>query len=107
MREALINCDWTIVPYNSASQSVIIIDAYKYSCPVVAFAVGVIPEQVDADKSGYLVDADNNKRFAGKLKEAEKLSLDEYDTMSKYAYHYGCKKYATSSAVERFVELLG
>lgn len=106
MREAFINCDWAIVPYNSASQSGIIIDAYKYSRPVIAFAVGAIPEQVDADKSGYLVEASNNEKFADKLKKAAKLSVDEYDTMSRYAYQYGSKKYATSGAVERFVELL-
>ena len=106
MREAFINCDWAIVPYNSASQSGIIIDAYKYSRPVIAFAVGAIPEQVDADKSGYLVTAGDNEKFADKLKEAAKLSLGEYDAMSRYAYQYGCKKYATSGAVERFVDLL-
>ncbi len=84
MREAFINCDWVIVPYNSASQSGIIIDAYK---------------------SGYLVEAGDNKKFADKLKEAVKLSIDEFGTMSRYAYQYGSKKYATSGAVERFVKL--
>lgn len=106
MREAFINCDWAIVPYNSASQSGIIIDAYKYSRPVIAFAVGAIPEQVEQNKSGYLVEVGNNEKFADKLKEATKLSDTEYDKMSKYAYQYGSKKYATSGAVERFVELL-
>lgn len=106
MRESFVNCDWAIVPYNSASQSGIIIDAYKYSRPVIAFAVGAIPEQVDDGKSGYLVTAGDNKKFADKLKDAAKLSLDEYDVMSQYAYQYGCKKYATSGSVERFVELL-
>lgn len=105
MRDAFINCDWAIVPYNSASQSGIIIDAYKYSRPVIAFAVGAIPEQVDADKSGYLVEAGDNKKFADKLKEAMKISAIEYDAMSRYAYQYGSKKYATSGAVERFVKL--
>ncbi len=106
MSDAFINCDWVIVPYNSASQSGIIIDAYKYSRPVIAFAVGAIPEQIDTDKSGYLVEAGNNKKFAEKLKKAMSVNQDEYDTMSKYAYQYGRKKYATSGAVERFVELL-
>lgn len=106
MREAFINCDWVIVPYNSASQSGIIIDAYKYSRPVIAFAVGAIPEQVDADKSGYLVEAGNNEKFADKLKETAKLDMDEYDVMSRYAYQYGCKKYAVSGALERFIKLL-
>lgn len=105
MREAFINCDWVIVPYNSASQSGIIIDAYKYSRPVIAFAVGAIPEQVDPDKSGYLVEAGDNKKFADKLKEVAKMHTIEYDAMSRYAYQYGSKKYATSDAVERFVKL--
>lgn len=107
MREAFINCDWVIVPYNSASQSGIIIDAYKYSRPVIAFAVGAIPEQVDADKSGYLVEAGDNKKIADKLKDAMQLKMDEYDGMSRYAYQYGYKKYATSSAVKRFINLIG
>ena len=106
MRETFVNCDWVIVPYNSASQSGIIIDAYKYSRPVIAFAVGAIPEQVDDEKSGYLVEAGDNKKFADKLKEAMKLGNAEYDSMGQYAYQYGCKKYATSGAVERFIDLL-
>ena len=106
MRAAFINCDWAIVPYNSASQSGIIIDAYKYSRPVIAFAVGAIPEQVDDEKSGYLVEAGDNQKFAAMLKEAMRLSAVQYDAMSRDAYQYGSKKYATSGAVERFVELL-
>ena len=106
MREAFVNCDWAIVPYNSASQSGIIIDAYKYSRPVVAFAVGAIPEQVEAGKSGYLVEAGDNNKFAEELMEAVKLSNPEYDAMSRNAYEYGSKKYAASGAVERFVKLL-
>lgn len=106
MRAAFINCDWAIVPYNSASQSGIIIDAYKYSRPVIAFEVGAIPEQVDDGKSGYLVKAGDNQKFAAKLKEAMHLSTEQYDVMSRDAYQYGSKKYATSGAVERFVELL-
>lgn len=106
MREAFINCDWAIVPYNSASQSGIIIDAYKYSRPVIAFAVGAIPEQVDDGKSGYLVAAGDNQKFAAKLREAKKMSTEQYDAMSRNAYQYGSKKYATIGAVERFVALL-
>ena len=52
MEQAFINCDWAIVPYNSASQSGIIIDAYKFSRPVIAFDVGAISEQVNDGHSG-------------------------------------------------------
>ncbi len=106
MKLAFVGCDWVIVPYNSASQSGIIIDAYKYSRPVIAFAVGAIPEQVDDGKSGYLVEAGNNEKFAEQLKFAMNLSNDEYDEMCRYAYRYGSAKYATDKAVERFIDLL-
>lgn len=107
MKRAFINCDWAIIPYNSASQSGIIIDAYRYSRPVVAFAVGAIPEQVDDGKSGYLVEAGDNHKFADRLKEAMALSLEQYDIMSQHAYQYGSKKYATKFSVERFINLFG
>jgi len=106
MREAFISCDWAIVPYNTASQSGIIIDAYKYSRPVIAFNVGAIAEQVDDGKSGYLVEAGDNKAFAAKLREAVHMPIDQYDAMCTQAYQYGCKKYATSGAVSRFCELI-
>lgn len=106
MKEAFVHCDWVIVPYNSASQSGIIIDAYKYSRPVIAFAVGAIPEQVEAGKSGYLVEAKNNEEFAITLKNAMNLSKRKYDMMSRQAYAYGSKKYAANGAAERFIDLI-
>lgn len=106
MQDAFVNCDWVIVPYNSASQSGVIIDAYKYSRPVIAFAVGAIPEQVDDGKSGYLVEPGNQKKLAETLKEAVNLSREKYNKISKYSYQYGSKKYAASSAVQRFMDLL-
>ena len=107
MRQAFINCDWVIVPYNSASQSGIIIDAYRYSRPVIAFAVGAIPEQVEDGKSGYLVEAGDNQKFVDKLKEAMNLDASQYDVMSQYSYQYGSDKYAAGGAVTRFLGLLG
>lgn len=106
MREAFVNCDWAIVPYNSASQSGIIIDAYKYSRPVIAFNVGAISEQIDNGKSGYLVEAGDNGAFAAKLQEAVQMATAQYDAMCKQAYQYGCKKYAASGAVSRFAKLI-
>lgn len=106
MREAFVGCDWAIVPYNSASQSGIIIDAYKYSRPVIAFNVGAIAEQVDDGKSGYLVGAGNNEAFAKELKKAVQMPTEQYDAMCTQAYQYGCKKYAANGAVSRFIELI-
>ena len=106
MREAFVNCDWVIVPYNSASQSGIIIDAYKYSRPVIAFNVGAIAEQIDDGKSGYLVESGNLEKFIEKLKETTRMSQDEYDSMCSFAYNYGSDKYSVSGAVTRFRRLI-
>ena len=106
MKEAFVGCDWAIVPYNSASQSGIIIDAYKYSRPVIAFNVGAIQEQVEEGLSGYLVQSGDNELFSKKLKEAVGIPTDQYDKMCIQAYQYGSRKYAASGAVNRFCELI-
>lgn len=106
MKNAFVNCDWAIVPYNSASQSGIIIDAYKYSRPVIAFNVGAIAEQVDDNNSGYLIKATDNSAFANKLKQVVEMPKDAYYEMCSYAYKYGSNKYAASGAVERFCNLI-
>lgn len=106
MKNAFIGCDWVIVPYNSASQSGVIIDAYKYSRPVIAFNVGAISEQIDEGKSGYLVKAKDNKMFIKKLQEVIQMDQQSYDKMCSQAYRYGSIKYAASGAVKRFRNLI-
>lgn len=106
MEQAFINCDWAIVPYNSASQSGIIIDAYKFSRPVIAFNVGAISEQVKDGYSGYLIKAGDNNAFIAKIREAIKLDPSVYDSMSKEAYQYGSQKYSASGAVQRFKKMI-
>lgn len=106
MKEIFVKSDWIIIPYNSASQSGIIIDAYKYSRPVIAFSVGAIVEQVDNGRSGYLVGAGDNEAFAAKLLETVKMPTNQYDAMCIQAYQYGKKKYSVKYAVNRFCRLI-
>lgn len=102
MQRVFINCDWAIVPYNSASQSGIIIDAYKYSRPVIAFNVGAIAEQVEDGKSGYLVKAGDIDGFAATIYKAVGMTREDYDAMSKFAYSYGNKKYGVAGKTQIF-----
>ena len=106
MKKVFINADWAIVPYNSASQSGIIIDAYKYSRPVIAFNVGAIAEQVVDGTTGYLIEAGNIDAFSEKIIEAVAMPNDEYDKMSQEAYSIGSKKYAASGKVEDFKKFI-
>ncbi len=102
MREAFIQADWVIVPYNSASQSGIIIDAYKYSRPVIAFKVGAIIEQIKDGVSGYLIAAGDINAFAERLRMAVRIERGTFHGLSKAAYQYGYGKYSVEQAVERF-----
>ena len=105
MREAFINADWVIAPYNSASQSGVIIDAYKYARPVIAYRVGAIPEQLADGESGYLIPAGDNKTFAQVLQKAMTMEPDVYAHMCRRAYLYGKNKYAADGAVQRFKQI--
>lgn len=106
MKEAFINADWVILPYNSASQSGVIIDAYKYSRPVIAFDVGAISEQIDENTSGFLVKYKNNKNFAMTIDKGIKSCNEKYCLMCNRAYYYGLKKYGSMDAISRFTTML-
>lgn len=106
MEEAFINADWVILPYNSATQSGVVIDGYRYGRPCIAFNVGAIAEQVDDGVSGYLIEPGDNRAFAEKLREAINMDSNSYMKMSEAAYEYGQKKYAATGAMERFVQLV-
>ena len=106
MKEAFVNADWVILPYNSASQSGVIIDAYKYSRPVIAFDVGAITEQVEDGISGFLIENKKNQLFAKKIKHISALSVNIFKKYSKDAYSFGLVKYGADSAVNRFLEMI-
>lgn len=107
MERVFINADWVILPYHSATQSGVVIDAYRYARPVVAFDVGAISEQIKHGISGYLIPPDNNKEFALKLLEVVQMDKDDYKKMCRGAYEFGVNKYAANRAVERFENLIG
>mgnify|MGYP002625073576 CR=1 FL=1 len=106
MRDAFIGCDWVIVPYKSASQSGIIIDAYKYSRPVLAFGVGAIGEQIENGKSGFLVPAGDVAEFSRMLNYCMGMPDSLHEDHCHIAYAFGSKKYGLDGAIIRFRKLL-
>ena len=106
MRQEFINADWVVLPYKDATQSGVILDAYRYSRPVIAFDVGAISEQIDNNCTGFLVPDGNIDVFADKIKLAAKMNPEELDQFSARAYYYGYSKYSASSAANRFLEIL-
>ncbi len=106
MAEAFLHSDCVILPYNSATQSGVIIDAYRYSRPVIAFDVGAVSEQVEDAYSGFLIPSGDIVAFASKIKSLSRMDQDRLKELSRNAYEYGLKKYSAAGAKERLEELL-
>lgn len=98
--------DWVVLPYNSATQSGVIIDAYRYGKPIIAFDVGAISEQVIEGKTGFLVLPKDVEGFSEKLRNAVSMKKEDYDSMSKAAYEFGLKNYSVEYAAKGFAEML-
>lgn len=62
-------CDVVCLPYDSATQSGILMIAYAFGVPVVATRVGGLPELVLPDRTGKLVEPGNPAALAGALLE--------------------------------------
>lgn len=106
MRMVFNRAGWILLPYESASQSGVIIDAYKFGKPVIAFNVGAISSQIINGKTGYLVTPGNIDEFVEAVRMAAELSMDEYASLSSAAYRFGFEHYAAqeicSSLVDHF-----
>lgn len=106
MAQSFINADWIVLPYNTATQSGVVIDGYRYGRPSIAFNVGAISEQIDNGKSGYLIKAGNVEAFAEKLKKVVAMDRTDYSALSKAAYKFGVHKYSADGAIDRFLNVI-
>ncbi len=107
MKSYFASAECVILPYRSASQSGVIVDAYKNSRPVIAFDVGAISSQVDDGYSGFLIPDGDTAAFAQKIRDFHALSQNEKKAMFRQAYEFGEIKYSASLARQRFLNLLG
>lgn len=105
MRNYFHNADWIILPYDSATQSGVIIDAYSFSRPVIAFNVGALGEQVSEDLSGFLIDSGNTELFVKVIKTCIELPKASKDELSYNAWKYGYRKYSIQNGANRFLKL--
>ncbi len=106
MQNAFDNADLIILPYNSATQSGVIIDAYRYSRPVIAFNVGAIAEQIENKYSGFLIPNGDIDSFVDAIKTTMLLKHEKFEQLCINAYNYGLSKYGVSRAANQFMRLV-
>lgn len=106
MSNYFLKNDWVILPYISATQSGVIIDAYKYSKPVIAFNVGAISEQIDNQVSGSLINEKNIEGFIQEILKCNNLNQEDYNIITKNAYQYGENLYSVKNVSREIMKII-
>lgn len=106
METFFYNADWIVLPYKSATQSGVIMDAYRYSRPVIAFDVGAFAEQVIDGKTGFLIPEGDAVAFAQIVRKVNGFTQEETAQFAHAAYRYGYNKYAAEAVADRFLEVI-
>jgi glycosyltransferase involved in cell wall biosynthesis len=106
MKEYFKNADWIILPYSSATQSGVIVDAYRMSRPIIAFSVGAISEQVKDGETGFLVPAGDVGKFVETVNKVNDMTKSELDGFVQRAYQYGYNKYAAEAVADDFLKII-
>lgn len=104
MDQEFENADWLVLPYTSATQSGVIVDAFLRSRPVIAFDVGAIAEQVMDGYNGRLVPEGDVEAFVKAVREAVEMPEEELITYAKNAHQFAYERYSAESAASRFLE---
>lgn len=92
-------CDLVVCPYESATQSGIVQIAYGFDKPVVATAVGGLPDVVKDKKTGYIVEPQNPKKLADAV-------VDFYECEKEKDFIEHIKESAYEFSWERMVQTI-
>lgn len=96
-----------VLPYESATQSGVVLDAYKHSRPAVAFDVGALGEQIEDGVTGYLAKAGDIKQFEMQVRKMLDMPKYEYEQMCLRAYQKGLDEYSAKSKEKDFLRAIG
>lgn len=107
MHDFFYNACCVVLPYNAASQSGVILDAYKHSRPVVAFNVGAIGEEIENGVSGFLIEPGDTDELARKIRAIVNMSEKDICKLCYSAYEYGKNKYSAQSKENEFLSAIG
>lgn len=98
--------DFVILPYKSASQSGVVLDANKFARPVIAFNVGAIGNQIVENVNGNLIHAGDIEEFSRKINEMAQSDDSYMDSFSRRTYEYAFERFSSKEAAKRFIQLI-
>lgn len=106
LRKHIAASYFVILPYSSATQSGVIVEAYKQGRPVIAFDTGAISEQVLPNETGFLVPELDSEAFAATLRQALALPPERYETMCRAAHSFARTHYHVDAVKSEFLSLI-
>ena len=107
MHDYFYNAICTVLPYETATQSGVVLDAYKHSRPAVAFDVGALGEQIDDGVTGYLATSGDVRRLETQLRKIIDMPREQYKQMCKQSYQKGLEAYSAKSREIEFLNAIG
>lgn len=86
-------CDIVALPYVSATQSAVVQLAYGFNKPVLVTDVGGLPEVVEHDKTGFIVERSNSAAISEQLIDFYKNNKETYmvDNVKEYKERFSWK----------------
>ena len=106
MHDYFYNSCCVILPYETATQSGVIVDAYKHSRPVVAFNVGALGEEIEDGLTGYLVESGGVDEMSKSIRKIVELPDENLENFCRNAYEYGIQHFSASSKENDFLEAI-
>ena len=107
MHDYFYNAICTVLPYETATQSGVALDAYKHSRPAVAFDVGALGEQIEDGVTGYLAKQGDIGQFEEQLRKIIDMPKEQYEQMCKQSYQKGLNAYSAKSREREFLNAIG
>ena len=107
MHDYFYNARCTVLPYETATQSGVVLDAYKHSRPAVAFNVGALGEQIEDGTTGYLASPGDVKQLETQLRKIVDMPEEQYEQMCRRAYQKGLDSYSAQSREKEFLSAIG
>lgn len=97
--------DVVALPYRQASASGVLLLAYGYARPVVAYPVGGLPEYVDEDVTGWICREPTPAALAERLRELAELGRDGCLARGAAAREISDERYSWTAVAERTTNL--
>lgn len=107
MHEFFYNACCVVLPYETATQSGVIIDAYKHSRPAVAFNVGAIGEEIQNGITGFTIAPGDVDALASCIKRIVSMPHVQLEQLCHNAYSYGVDHFSAHSKENEFLTAIG